>query len=126
MLFTYLIIECNDVDIYVIFFLYTLGKYIIGVNASIFLKMISKFLRISYKYNAVQLLTGRVTPQVRKVRYMEMIPASQYDLPYPNRLKLGYVLKHNWEIIPLFISTCVSLSLMFFTILWSCKNKVSH
>uniref|UniRef100_A0A2A4J595 Uncharacterized protein n=1 Tax=Heliothis virescens TaxID=7102 RepID=A0A2A4J595_HELVI len=86
--------------------------------------MLSKFLRTTYKSHVGQLLTRRISPKVINVRYADMIPASQYDTPFPRKLRLGYTLKTYWEIIPLFVTTCVSLSLMFFSILWACKNKV--
>ncbi|CAH0702078.1 unnamed protein product [Spodoptera exigua] len=53
-----------------------------------------------------------------------MIPATQYDVPFPRRLKFGCVIRQNWEIIPLFVTTGAALAFMFFCIVYAFQNKV--
>lgn len=60
--------------------------------------------------------------QVRKAG--SLLPPTQYDVPIPRKLHLMYALKTFWEIIPLFIVTCTSLSFMVLSIAWAIKNKV--
>ncbi|KAJ8723012.1 hypothetical protein PYW07_004192 [Mythimna separata] len=86
--------------------------------------MLSKFIRSTYRTE--MLLARKITPKVRmNVRYADMIPATQYDIPFPRKLKLSYTLKTYWEIIPLFLCTATAVVvIMFGSIIWSCKNKV--
>ncbi|CAH0604458.1 unnamed protein product [Chrysodeixis includens] len=91
--------------------------------------MFSKLLRTTYKsgrntYKSGLLLTRRVTPKVIHVRQVQMIPPTQYDIPFPKKIMLGNMLTTYWEISPLIISTTFAIALMFCSILWSIKNKV--
>ncbi|XP_045445835.1 uncharacterized protein LOC123653902 [Melitaea cinxia] len=67
-------------------------------------------------------------PKIRPTQIVrqsgELLPPTQYDVPIPRKLHLTYVLRTYWEIIPLFLVTCTSLSFMFFSIAWAFKNKV--
>ncbi|XP_038215342.1 uncharacterized protein LOC119834895 [Zerene cesonia] len=54
----------------------------------------------------------------------DYIPPTQYDVPLPRRLFLTYVLNVYWEIIPLFLVTCTSLTIMVISIVWAINNKV--
>ncbi|CAH1646348.1 unnamed protein product [Spodoptera littoralis] len=86
--------------------------------------MLSKFIRSTYKSNVGLLLTRKVIPKILNVRYADMIPPTQYDVPFPSRLKFGCIIRERWEIIPLFIATGVALSFMFYSIVYACQNKV--
>lgn len=55
----------------------------------------------------------------------DLIPASQYDVPFPNKMKFRTVIVDNYEIIPLFVITAFAMGMMFFHIIWASKNKVS-
>ncbi|XP_050345231.1 uncharacterized protein LOC126770109 [Nymphalis io] len=64
----------------------------------------------------------RIKPTPRQIG--SLLPPSQYDVPIPRKLHLMYALRTYWEIIPLFLVTCTSLSLMVFSLAWAFKNKV--
>ncbi|KAJ8725354.1 hypothetical protein PYW08_003537 [Mythimna loreyi] len=85
--------------------------------------MLSKFIRSTYRTEL--LLARKVTPKIINVRYADMIPPTQYDIPFPRKLRLGYTLKTYWEVIPLFLVTCTAVFvIMCGSIIWACKNKV--
>ncbi|KAG6461031.1 uncharacterized protein LOC115450672 [Manduca sexta] len=85
--------------------------------------MLSKFLRNTSRVRSQAVLV-RKAPQPVGVRWMDLIPPSQYDVPIPKKLQLGYVIREYWETIPLFVVTAFSLGLMCGAILWACRNKV--
>ncbi|XP_028158303.1 uncharacterized protein LOC114351331 [Ostrinia furnacalis] len=84
--------------------------------------MLSRMLRATMKLGEWKKLA--VLNMRGKRRYSELVPPNQYDVPIPNRLKLGYALKVHWEIIPLFVTTCAAMSLLFGSIIWACWHKV--
>ncbi|XP_023947670.2 uncharacterized protein LOC112052721 [Bicyclus anynana] len=57
-------------------------------------------------------------------RHSQLLPASQYDVPVPPNLHLIYALTNYWELIPLFVITCTSLTFMTLSIMWACFHKV--
>ncbi|XP_046965368.1 uncharacterized protein LOC124533864 [Vanessa cardui] len=64
----------------------------------------------------------RIKPTPRHIG--SLLPPSQYDVPIPRKLHLTYALRTYWEIIPLFLVTCTSLTLMVLSLAWAIKNKV--
>ncbi|CAH2086933.1 unnamed protein product [Euphydryas editha] len=70
------------------------------------------------------LLIPRIKPPLIVRHSWDLVPPTQYDVPIPRKLHLTYVLRTYWEIIPLFLVTCTSLSFMFLSIAWAYKNKV--
>ncbi|KAF9822438.1 hypothetical protein SFRURICE_017713 [Spodoptera frugiperda] len=86
--------------------------------------MLSKFIRTTYKSNLGLLLTRKVIPKILNVRYADMIPPTQYDVPFPRRLTFGCLIRDNWEITPLLLSTSVALAMMFYSIVYAFQNKV--
>ncbi|XP_049867194.1 uncharacterized protein LOC126367622 [Pectinophora gossypiella] len=63
-------------------------------------------------------------PLMVVVRPSHLLPPTQYDIPISKKFNMGYCLKTYWETIPLFLVTCTSLGILFFSIIWACKNKV--
>lgn len=62
--------------------------------------------------------------QVRR-SMSDYIPPSQYDTPFPNKMKFKSIVMNNYEILPVFAVTAISLTILFFHIVWATKNKVS-
>ncbi|KAI8435400.1 hypothetical protein MSG28_003717 [Choristoneura fumiferana] len=94
--------------------------------------MFSKFIRplnyvtpcLSTRAPQVLRLAGK-GHQGQPVRcYSDYIPPNQYDVPIPNKLKLGYALRVYWEIIPLAFCTAFTMSLMVGAFLWASMHKV--
>lgn len=88
--------------------------------------MLSKFMKINHSYRLLLLRKQaiRARPLVRV--YSDKLPPSQYDIPIPKVLHLGYAMRVNWEIIPLVITTAISFTILFIAIAWACKNKVDN
>ncbi|KAJ2952457.1 hypothetical protein O0L34_g6765 [Tuta absoluta] len=53
-----------------------------------------------------------------------MIPPSQYDIPISPKFKMTYALVRYWELIPMFLTVCTSILILFIAIVWAFKNKV--
>ncbi|CAH0406734.1 unnamed protein product [Chilo suppressalis] len=82
--------------------------------------MFSKFLRAT-----AALKWGLKSRQSQSAKqFSGLIPPNQYDSPIPKRLHLGYVLKEYWETIPLFVTTCAAMCVLFGSIAWACAHKV--
>nr|XP_053614167.1 uncharacterized protein LOC128677397 [Plodia interpunctella] len=66
----------------------------------------------------------KAAPQINSVRVMShLIPPSQYDMPWPKRMKFFYVVVNYWETIPLFACTAFALLILFISIYNACANK---
>ncbi|XP_049870346.1 uncharacterized protein LOC126369825 [Pectinophora gossypiella] len=65
-------------------------------------------------------------PQAMTVRCSGLLPPTQYDTPFPKKMKLTTVLIRNWEIIPLFLTTATSMGILGASIWWAVKNKVDY
>lgn len=69
----------------------------------------------------------KAAPQINSVRVMShLIPPSQYDMPWPKRMKFFYVVVNYWETIPLFACTAFALLILFISIYNACANKVLY
>lgn len=87
--------------------------------------MLSKFSRVGRNLRCALLVPRMVNkPVVRILNIGEMIPRDQYTMPFPERLKLGTMLKVHWEVWPLVISIGISLLFVFLIIVWAVKTKV--
>ncbi|XP_039747243.1 uncharacterized protein LOC120624648 [Pararge aegeria] len=86
--------------------------------------MLSKFIRPFCPLARTLLAPQFKTVRQSVTRYSELIPASQYDVPLSPRLHLIYALKNYWELIPLFIITCTSLTFMTLSFAWAYFHKV--
>ncbi|CAH0718699.1 unnamed protein product, partial [Brenthis ino] len=84
--------------------------------------MLFKFAAIRVKSLLLPKIKLPIAYQIRKAG--SLIPPTQYDVPIPRKLHLGYALKTYWEIIPLFLVTCTSLTFMVLSIGWAYINKV--
>lgn len=61
----------------------------------------------------------------QKRQMSHLIPPSQYDMPWPNKLKFIYAVINYWEVIPLFTCTAFSIFIVFAIIVNNINNKVS-
>ncbi|XP_031768284.2 uncharacterized protein LOC113510902 [Galleria mellonella] len=91
--------------------------------------MLSKLLRPGNRshqwllvYNKSRLIASHQVVCIRPI--FGLIPPSQYDMPFPKKFKLGYVMKVYWETIPLFVTTAIALGVVFIAIVWACNHKV--
>ncbi|XP_053625190.1 uncharacterized protein LOC128683512 [Plodia interpunctella] len=80
------------------------------------------FLQVSFKG---QKIAVPMKPLVVPARVMsQLIPPSQYDMPWSKKLQILYVMRTYWETIPLFLTTFFALFVLFCAISWACNNKV--
>ncbi|KOB69896.1 Uncharacterized protein OBRU01_15437 [Operophtera brumata] len=84
--------------------------------------MLSKLLR-PCRFHVVKILALKA-PQKQCVRAVWGIPPSQYDMAIPKKLKLGFVLRVYWELIPIFVTMAFSFFVVFYSIAWTIRNKV--
>lgn len=96
--------------------------------------MLSKFALVNARglTSTLQRLRGgaaRPQPDPLKLQLRRstghIIPPTQYDSTFPEKMKFGTVIINNYEIIPLFVVTAFALTILFFHIIWASKNKVS-
>lgn len=85
--------------------------------------MFSKFLRPTLSARSL-LIPGCKTLHQTAKRCGELVPATQYDVPLPPRLHLIHAMKTYWELIPLFLITCTSLTCMTLSLAWAYFHKV--
>ncbi|XP_026329517.1 uncharacterized protein LOC113237323 isoform X2 [Hyposmocoma kahamanoa] len=97
--------------------------------------MLSKFALVNARGSCLtgtlQRLRGgaaRPQPDPLKVQVRRstghILPPSQYDARIPDKMKFGTLIINNYEIIPVFVVTAFSLTILFFHIIWASKNKV--
>lgn len=96
--------------------------------------MLSKFALVNARGSC---LTGaqlwfrprRTQPEPLKVLVRrstgDFFPPSQYDIPFPDKMKFGTLVINNYEIIPVLAIAAFAIGMVFFNIIWACKNKVS-
>ncbi|KAL4706316.1 hypothetical protein ACJJTC_004925 [Scirpophaga incertulas] len=86
--------------------------------------MFSKLLRGTAK-QWIWKMRGQNGNSNRNVRqFSDLIPPTQYDTPLPRKMHLTYVLKEYWETIPLFLTTCTAMTILFLSIASAFRNKV--